>query len=173
MIHGLSPQVRRILAVGLAVLLLLLGGSLIAKLANATGEALDDLEDARFRSARLTALSQRPPTAAGTPIPEDLLFRGPALEAAQIDFAGRIAAAAANAQLTLDPAPALPPDGISPALRMPIAATGPEQSLLSFVNQLEQGRPVIRLSSWRIAPQADPALLRIEGVAIAAWEGAK
>lgn len=173
MIRNFSQPVRRIIAIGMLLFLLLLAIAAAQGLARSVGEALGGLGDARFRSARLAALAQRPPSPPGQPVPRDMLFRAPTAEAAQAELAGRIVAAAASTQVTLDAPAPLPPDPRKPALvSLSLAAAGPEQAVLSFVSQLEQGRPAIRFSRWSLTASGDN-MLRFQATAAAGWEKAR
>ena len=174
MMTGLSPLGRRLVAIGLLVLAALVGMTAIETFASAPSAALADLEQARARSSRLEALLRRPsplPTAA---IPASYYFQAPTHQAATALVAGRIGAVAASAGL---PPPVLRPGPQASAapnlLRVGIAAEGPEPVLLGFVGDLERGTPPVRLRSWRILRlEGEPARVRLEATAVAAWEGA-
>jgi hypothetical protein len=173
MMHDQSPLIRRTVALGILALLLIAAANLASAVVAAVDASLAELDDARFRVARLTALASRPPTPAGAAVPADLFVRAPTREAAQAEFLDIVSAAAARAQLPLEAVQPETPDPVNrKAVRASVRASGPETSVLAFIAQLEQGRPAVRLARWRIERlEGQPDSVRIEGTAVAAWEG--
>jgi hypothetical protein len=169
-----SPLTQRLLAWGLLLLLLLLLSSAIISLGQNIGGSLERLEDARYRAARMEALLERPPLRAAAPPSPTYYFEAPTYEAAAALASSAVGAAAAVAEMSVAPVAT----GADPAenpnlIRLSVAAEGEEQKLLRFIAALETGSPAIRVREWRIRrADADPALLRLEAVVLAAWGGA-
>lgn len=171
MTQSFSPPARRIIALGLLALLLLIGASLVLKAAGSVRDALAELDDRRFRVARLNALAQRTAPSAGQPVPQGMSFQASSRDAAQAEFAGSLAAAADAAGVTIEGVAALPADPLNPPLiKISFAASGPEPALLGFINEIEQRRPAIRLPTWRMSLNEDAGGLRLNAVALAVWE---
>jgi hypothetical protein len=171
MMQSFSPLTQRVLALGIALLLILMAVNVAFALSAAVSDALAELDDARFRSARLSALSQRPETPMGPPIPTGMLFSEASQDAAQIALERSISAAAQGAQLQLEEAAAIPSALPKENLvRTSVRLSGPEQAVLGFITKVEQGRPAIRFEQWRIAAaDGQSGTIRFEGVAVAAW----
>lgn len=171
MMRSFSPLTQRIIAVGILVLLVLIAANIAAATSSAVTNALADLEDARFRVARLSALSQRPRTQPGPSVPAGMLFAAPSQDAAQVALTASISAAAQGAQLQLESVVGVPSQLPKEKLvRTSLTTTGPEQAVLSFIGKVEQGRPAVRFEQWRIAvAEGQPGAIRFEGVAVAAW----
>lgn len=173
MIQSFSPLTRRILAVGLLVLLVLLGLRLAAGLGGAISSSLEELEDSRFRLARMEALRTRAAPPAADPLPAGLTLAAASHEDAAAQALAAVNGAAGAAQLTLARAAPLPQEPGNPNLvQVTLSAAGPEAAVLAFVSELEKSTPPVRLASWRIAA-APGGGLAVEGVAAAAWGGAR
>lgn len=170
---GLSPRAARAVAVGLLVLALLLAAELVSTIVSGTGEALARLDDARAREARLDAVQASPAAPPAAPIPGGIAVEAPAHDAAAAQVVAAIEAAAAGEEIAVASAVAAPQDPANPNLiRIELLAEGPEEKLLRFVAGVERGPPAVRLRAWRIArSDGDPALLRLQGSALAAWGG--
>jgi hypothetical protein len=173
MIAGLSPFAQRLVALGLLALALLAAFAAVETSISTTTGAVEALDKARTRSARLDAMLRRPSPPDAPPVPADFYFRAASHEAAAALAAARIAAAAAAAGL---PAPALrtgPQVAALPNLiRVAVAAEAPEPALLAFVSDLERGAPPVRLRAWRIVRlDGEAPRLRLEATAVAAWGG--
>lgn len=68
--------------------------------------------------------------------------------------------------------PLEPPPG-SPIMLFRMAASGQEKALLSFVEEIENGTPMMRFASWRIeASNAADGAMRLEARVAAVWEPA-
>lgn len=175
MMQSFSPFTRRLIAIAILLLAGLAALNLAIAIGSATGGAVSDLEDARFRLARLVALQTRPLSPPGKPVAADLYFTAPDREAAAGMVATAITSAAAGQKLALENMAIAAPDGINPFLiRFSFAATGPEENILGLVNDVESKRPAIRLRVWRIAAiEGQPPALRLEATAFAAWSQAR
>ena len=169
-----SPLTHRIVALGLLILMLLgVLNFIVMPVAALLGDSLDALHDSRFRLARLEAIEARPPLPQAPALAPGLTVTGTDQGAAGAALIGTVGAAAARAQLALEP-PALLPSATGDAKRLAlrIAATGPEPMVLQFVNELERGAPLIRFKNWRLSVvEGSSRQLRFEAVAVAAWVG--
>ncbi len=175
MIQEFSPRTRRIVAIGILVLLALLAVQLSAAVARAVSNSLDELEESRFRLARLEAIRARPAAPPPRPIPEELTFQAASYDEAAAQALAAVNAAAASAQLVLPTVSALPRDEANPNLiRISVAGSAPEQAVLTFIGEIEKASPAVRLRSWNAtAAEGQPPALIFEGVAVAAWGGAR
>lgn len=173
MIEGLSPFTRKLLALGLLLLAMLLGVNLLTGLIGTTGASVGALEDARFRLARLDALKAAPPPPKIEPLPRSSYFRAADAEAASELLVAAIQAASQSAQMPLEGATPLPADtGNGLLLRASISGAGPEAAVLGFVAALEREEPAVRLASWSVRQVDEQAgTVRIEAIAVAAWSG--
>lgn len=170
---ALSPLTRRIVAIALLALAVLVVLSLAEAALSGTIDAVEGLGQARSRSARLDALASRRSPPEAPPLPAQLAFPGATRQAAAAAVGMRIRATAARAQLG-PPSLALPPeDPTNPNLiRIELALEGPEMRLLRFVADLERDAPAVRLRTWRISRLDAPTPgLRLEATAVAAWGG--
>jgi Type II secretion system (T2SS), protein M subtype b len=169
-----SPLTRRLVALGLLILALLgVLNLIIMPVATMLTDSLDALHDNRFRLARLDAIDARPPLPPAPVLAPGLTVTGIDQGAAAAALIGNIGAAAARAQLALEPPTLLPSaTGDAKRLALRVAATGPEPMMLQFVNELERGAPLIRFRSWRLSVvEGSPRQLRFEAIAVAAWAG--
>ncbi|WP_162806438.1 hypothetical protein [Sphingosinicella terrae] len=172
MIGTLSPLSRRIIALGILVLALLLALTAIETMTAAVGDALARLEQARSRSARLEALRDRPSPPEPTPLPEGMALRAPGHAAAAELAQARIATAASSAEIVPSQIEPAPQDSSNPGLvRVAVVVEGAESRILDFVERLERDPPAIRLRAWRIGRlEGEASGLRLDAVAVAAWE---
>jgi hypothetical protein len=175
MIESFSPLTRRILALGLLVLAVLLGLRLILLGVAAVGTALERLEDSRFALARVEAVRARP-VPPRTPPPPAGQFLQAASHAAAAEAAGaRVRAAASASGVTLETIAPLPEDLANPRLvRLALAARGTEPAMLAFVQAVERDDPPMRLQGWSIGrPAPDAPGLILQGSAVMAWSTAQ
>ena len=172
MMNAFSPLTRRILALGLLVLLLLLGLRLVLAAVETVGASISELEDSRFRLARLEAIAARPAAPPAPALPSGLTFTAASAEEAGTAMVGALHAAAS--QIQLGAVAPLPTDPKNPQLvSLSVSAAAPEASLLAFIRDLEAASPSIRLRTWSIAPSAPGAAdLQLQGVSVAAWSPA-
>lgn len=173
MIEGLSPFIRKVLALGLLIAALLLGINLLTGVIGTTGASVGALEDARFRLARLDALKAAPPPPKVAPLPRSSYFRAADAEAASGLLVAAIHAAAQSAEMPLEGVAPLPSDAANRLLlRASVSGAGPEAAVLGFVAALERQEPAVRLANWTVSQAEEQAgTVRIEAVAVAAWSG--
>jgi len=170
MIEQMSPITRRIVAVGLVILVVLLAGQfLLLPIGEAIADQHDDLSALRSRRARLVATARRLMPDSSTMPP------GLAVAATDPASAGKrlqalLSGSAATAGVTLTQGVALPVAGSSRILGINLVATGTEAGLSSFASLVEHGSPVIRFQHWRMTMSDAPTTMHFEGFAVAAWQ---
>jgi hypothetical protein len=176
MMTGWSPLTRRALSLTILVFMILgLTNLVILPVIGSVSEAVAALQDSRFRLARLEAIEARPTIVPGQPVPIGTVIEAPDRAAASGLLIGAIGAAAAAAKIALDPPTLSPPDGSDPKkLGVGIGVTGSGVAVLSFVNALEKGQPLVRFRTWRfVAADGPPRSVRFEGNAVAVWSGSR
>ena len=171
MIEQVSPLTRRIVAVGLLILVLLVGlQGILLPLASRISDQREELAILRDRAAHLKDINDRPlPPMSALPAHAAIkaIAAGPALERLR----AAISQAATASGVTLNGV--APPSSAGPAqhLDLEVSATGSEEALTQFVGLLEHGDPLMRWESWRIQPgSATDQPLTLSGRVAAAWE---
>ena len=156
MIASFSPFTRRVLALGILVLLLLGAIQLIvAPLYAVTANSLSDLEDARFRRARLESIAARPPLPAAPPVPASLYLTAPDRQRATDLLLATIGGSAGRHQVQIDSIAALPAGSSrGAAIAVTVSARGEHDKVLAWVNELERGSPSVHFADWSLAPDA-------------------
>jgi len=175
MIESFSPFTRRVLAIGLLILALLVAGQLFALIASGVGNALDRLQDSRFALARVEAVRTRPPPPRAAPLPPGQFIGADSHGTAAAAAAGRIRTAAGQSGVTLEAMAAAPVDPLNPKLvRLTFAARAAEPALLGFLQTVERDDPPLRLNSWSISRAApDSPELILQASAVTAWSPAQ
>jgi len=170
--ESFSPVTRKILAIGLLVLALLIAVQLVlVPLAGAIAEQRAELADLRGRAAHLSAVldTALPPM---SQLPAHAIIKAGARDAAVARFEGAINQASAAAGVNLQQQAAMP-SGINAdqLIRLRVAATGSEEALLRFAAILEHGEPLARFQSWHIQTGTGPdRTLVLTSQIVAAWE---
>ncbi len=156
MMAGFSPFTRKVVALGILILLLL--GAiqlLIVPIYALTADSLSGLEDARFRRARLESIAARPPLPAAAPVPASLYLAAPDRQRATDQLLAAIGGAAARYQVQIDSVAALPEESSrGAAIAVTIAARGEHDKVLAWVNELEAGSPSVHFADWALAPDS-------------------
>jgi Tfp pilus assembly protein PilO len=171
MIDQMSPLSRRIVAVGLLVLLvLLLVQYVLAPLASAIVDQRDALTALRARETRLQATARRTlPNASDVQPGQAIIAPSPSQGAQRLQalLAGKAALAGVSVQLG---PPCAPKD--EPALLCAdLAVSGTEADMARFLNSVEHGAPVIRFRMWQLTPgQGVDTQLHFNGRAVAVWQ---
>jgi hypothetical protein len=171
MMANWSPFTRRALALTiLAFVVLGIANFVIVPVVGTISSAINELQDSRFRVARLEAIEGRPAVPNVQPVPSGLTIAATNRGAAGSLMAGALGAAATRTQVTLDPPTVLPQDNQPRQVAISVGVVGSEAAVLSFVNALEAGQPLVRFRNWRFAVvDGPPRQLRFEGVALAPW----
>lgn len=118
-------------------------------------EPLASLDAARARVAGLEALLARPPG------------RGAGADGAAMGRIGeRLRLTGARSGVLVEKiAPAAPGEHPAGLGAVKIVASGPERAMLRFIGEIERGRPLIRLATWRLGASGE--VLRLEADAVA------
>lgn len=166
-----SPLTRKILALGLLILALMLVWRLIlSPVAMQMESSLTELDDARFQRVRLENLQARPKPEEAEALPADIVFSANSREEAALGLSGYISGLAAQNGLqvaNITPRPGAETDKL---LAFDLALIGEELSVVRFINQAERGSPMIRFRSWQIEAGNDSDHnLQFSGQVVAAW----
>lgn len=166
-----SPLTRKILALGLLVLALLLVWTLmLSPVAAQMENSLTELEDARFQRERLEKLQVRPQPEKAEALPANIVFISDSREEAAVGLSNYISSLAAQNDLQVANITAHPGGKTDKLLISDFALIGEEGSVARFINQAERGAPIIRFRSWQIeAGNANDPSLQFSGQAVAAW----
>lgn len=169
MMDSFSPFTRRLVAISIPVFVVLAIGSVIVlPVVDALSASREQLADDRFRASKLKAIIEAPTLPAVARVPRGLYISAPAIAPASAALANIITSTAARNQMAVDHVVAINGGGTDLAL-VDFAATGSEAGILSFLNELEVGSPLVRMQNVRlIAIEGQPRQLRVEGVAMAA-----
>ncbi len=166
-----SPLTRKILAIGLLILVLLLAWRLIlSPVATQMEVSLTELDDARFQRVRLENLQARPKPEKAVALPEDMVFGAENREEAATGLGSYISGLASQNGLQVANITARPGGDTDKLLAFDLALIGEEISVARFINQAERGSPMIRFRSWQIeaGSENDPNL-QFSGQAVGAW----
>jgi hypothetical protein len=156
MIASFSPFTRKMLALGILVLVLLGAIQLvIAPLYALTANSLSGLEDARFRRARLESIAARPPLPTSAPVPASLYLTAPDRQRATDLLLATIGGSAGRYQIQIDSiAPLAPESSRGAAIAVTVAARGEHDKVLAWINELERGTPNVHFADWSLAPDS-------------------
>ena len=168
----LSPFVRKFAA--LAILALLVMGSIefIAwPLLSGAWQNLDELRALRRERAQLEQTDARPMLKAGDAVPANLYLHAtsPALAASQLS--SLVTNLAGSSKLALNQISAVPGESAQARIvALDVRLVGKEEDVIGFLNTLEGGAPLIRLSQWSLAT-TDPTHDQVQllGRLTAAW----
>lgn len=171
MIEQMSPLTRRIVAVGLLILLLLVAlQAVVVPLAGALGNQRAELTELSARHARLAATAKRllPDTST---VPPGLAITAPDPARAGGRLEALLAGGASIAGVKLDQTPAHSLAGQQRLIGSEIVVTGPEAGVTNFVSLVEHGSPTLRFRHWQlVAGDSAQAPVRFTGLVVAAWE---
>ncbi|WP_229954387.1 hypothetical protein [Parasphingorhabdus litoris] len=166
-----SPLTRKILALGLLILgLLLVWRLIVSPLAAQMESSLTELDDARFQRLRLENLQARPQPEEAEALPADIVFSAESREEAVSGLSSHISGLAAQNDLQVANITSRPGAETDKLLAFDFALIGEEVSVTRFINQAERGSPMIRFRSWQIEAgnDSDPNL-QFSGQVVAAW----
>jgi len=172
MISAFSPLTRRVLAVGLLVLaLLLLLQLVVVPLFTIIGAQRDELATLRGRVAHLKAVDRQAVPPLST-IPPHSTIRAAGAAAAQQRLRLAIGQAATAASVEIHGLMFRPSAADAPQLmRVEVNISGSEEGLLRFAQMIEQGDPLIRFERWTLQAPATPGQpIILSGRIAAVWE---
>jgi len=168
-----SPLSRRIIAVGLLVLAVLLAINLIiVPLGQANADQLDALAAARMQLKHVEAIASTEPPAKGDPVPSSALIIAPNRDAGMATMVSALSASGAKFKLA---PPALTMGPISgpfddPHLIVDVAVAGSETDIVAFIADVELTVPAIRFQSWSIFASDGPGgQSKLQARAVAIW----
>ena len=152
MIAGFSPFTQRLLALGILFFLGLgLLNLIILPLYAAIGNELALLADTRFRLAHLEQIQARPNPPELQSVPTSFFIVAPSEQAAATQLQTQLNAFGARFQVKVTAKPVQPSPGSQRSLvEVSLTVQGGEGQVLSLLNGLEQGQPMIRLKTWRL-----------------------
>lgn len=196
MMDSLPPLTRRVIALGLLALLVLVAiTQLVIPLVDTNRDALRDLKDVREARARAEAIRAAPEPRPVMPFPTKAGLRAADVRTAGETFVGQLASSAARQglQIAIVAMPRLSASAPAP-INLKISVTGRREALLDWMSKLERGAPAVRLRDWQLSdqgqvpaiagpqpvlPNAVPAppvpterLLRLDASVVALWIGA-
>lgn len=171
MIEQMSPLTRRIVAVGLLILVLFIALQLIVlPLAGALRDQRAELTELSARHARLAATAKRLLPDAST-VPPGLAITAPDPARAGARLQALLAGSASIAGVKLDQTPPHPLAGQPRLIGSEIVVTGPEAGVANFVSLVEHGSPTMRFQHWQlVAGDRTQTPVRFTGLVVAAWE---
>lgn len=169
MIASLSQLSRRVIALALLFVVVVTALNLvILPTANWVTDTLDALTDARFRHGHLAAEAAQLPLPSGDRVAPDCCLGG-SMPGAQATLLGLINGAASNSKVTFEratPVPTSTPDMVV----FDIVASAPDAAMMRFIDQLERGTPIVRLTRWQLdSPDTPHGPVRLEARIAAAW----
>jgi len=166
---ALSPFTRRIVALGVLVLVLVtVANLLILPLFATLRSNLGRLGDVRFERAQTEAMADRPPPPPASPLRPGLFVvaASPAEATLRLTDAVRAKASAARVVVgTIAPAGAAGRPGV---VAVDISVAGSERDVLAFLNGVEGDRLLMRLVRWRLQVD-DKHRVQLDGRVTAAW----
>ena len=153
MIGEFSLPTRRVIAVGLALLTLLLVTQLVlAPLVSAIETSREQLDLLRAREQRLSAALDWPAPSAATRRTEGLLVHGRD-QAIRSLLTRRLAFLADGKGLTMPPTVIdLERRPQSRLYTVSVSVSGPHDSVIGFISEIERGRPLMRLRTLSLLP---------------------
>lgn len=171
MTEQLSPLTRRIVAIGLLVLvLLILVQWVVVPIIQTIGDQRDDLATLRNRHARLVATAKRLLPDAST-MPPGLAIGATDSTAAGHRLQALLAGSASIAHVALSPGNITALPGTAHLVGAEIVVGGTEAEVTRFVSLVEHGSPALRFRHWRLSPREGASdAVQFSGQVIAAWE---
>ena len=171
MISQFSPLIRKILALSLLILALLLVWTIVLlPVATQMESSLTELDDARFQRVRLEKLQARPAPEKAEALSADIVFGSKSREEATSGLGAYISGLAAQNGLQVANITARPGEETDKLLAFDLALIGEEVSVARFINQAERSAPMIRFRSWQIeAGNADDPNVQFSGQVVGAW----
>jgi hypothetical protein len=159
MMAQFSPLTRRVVALGIAILLVFgLVNLVLVPIYNLTAGSLSGLEDARFQNARLEAIAARPLLPRSEPVPSSLYLVAPDRQRAMDALIAAIGTAASRYEIQLDSVtPSDGEAGRSGTIMVSITARGEHDKMLAWINELERGAPAIYFPEWSLGAGEGPA----------------
>jgi len=171
MMMGLSLYARRIIAVAMLLLLILCSIEfIIIPSVDRIKAGRSSLANSRFELARLNNIINRSDPPLGQKLDNSLLIKGEEKQDIQNIFNNHISAMAQQRSITVDIVFAESEDTSEGLLIANISALGEETSVIGFMADLENGRPLVRLADWSISYQIQqPTQVQFDAQLMASW----
>jgi len=168
----MSPAVRRFAALAILVLLVMGSIEIVAwPLLGSAWQNLDELHALRLERAQLEQTDARPLLKAGDPVPVDLYVHATAAAQAMSQLSELVRSRAQTSTLTLNGMTPVPSASASlHSVALDVRLTGKEPDVISFLNAIESGRPLIRVSQWSLST-TEPAhdQVQLSARLVTAW----
>jgi len=168
----LSPFVRKFAALTLLAFLVMGSIELIAwPLLSGAWQNVDELRALRLERAQLEQTDARPMLKAGDAVPANLYLHTTSSALAMNQLTSLVNNAARSSKLAINQINAVPDDAAQPRIvALDVRLAGKEEDVIGFLNRLEGGEPLIRLSQWSLSA-TDPAHDQVQfvGRLSAAW----
>lgn len=144
-VESLSPLLRRILALGLALLAaLLLWSVAVAPVVEAVSASRNAFAESRFRLARLQRMADAPPPPAPPAQLQGQIFRAPDRKAAEARLTALLRDLAQRQQLRLEAAAVPASAGQPGVIDCEIIVEGPAAMLTQWLYAIESGELLMR-----------------------------
>lgn len=148
----MSSTLRRMMAVGILILLVATGFQLILVPSidwmNANLAALDN---SRFQIDRLEQLESEPPLPAGQKLPDGILISARSREEAEKVAILHIQAIAKRHELAAIHLLPLGKQPLPSMLAIEMNVVGPEKNIVAFIEDLENSVPLTRFPKWKLS----------------------
>lgn len=166
-----SPLTRKVLAIGLLILALLLVWTVIlSPLFSALGSSLTELDNARFQRLRLEQIETRPTPEKAATLAPDIVINAQSKTEASDQFTVHFSSLANGNGLQTVSVVQTNNDQTGKLVGVEFALSGPEENIVKFINIAEKSAPNIRFRNWQItAIDANDPNLQFSGQALAGW----
>jgi hypothetical protein len=172
MIDDMSPLMRRFLALGLFLLIiLLLYSAVLGPSISRMNASRDRLADSQYRLAKLQQLANRQEPPAIQPVPPGLIFTAKNMQMAQAQMLGQLQMMAKENGLATSSLRPLEKQPIASLIAVEFVFSGPEVQMMTFIERLENASPMLRLRSWKVETnETQPEQVTLTATLIAAWQ---
>jgi hypothetical protein len=170
MIDSFSPLSRKLIAVGLLLLkLLMLISFVIVPTFEWTKSHVDQLSDSRLKLARISALDKAQIVQPETNVPDTLLFKAKSMAEAQSLFDAHLRRSAelnGIKDIFLEAETGAKVNGL---LRSKFRVSGPEYQVASIISELESNAPLLRMDQWTLRRDSE-GIIALEASMVAGWQ---
>lgn len=172
MINEFSPLMRKVLAIGILIVVIFTAmGLIVVPLYERVNDSRETLANSRFEVARLENIIKRPSPPVGEILDPRLLIRANNEEDAKNTLQNLILSLAASNELEATVVFSGANQPVAGLLSADIVVLGDEISISNFLAQIENDQILMRLVNWDIEyNDNNPDQLRTNFRAIAVWE---
>lgn len=151
MIFGFSPQIRRFIALAVFLLFMLISVEfIIIPAIEHISNKKNELENSRFELSRLRNIADWPNPPEGQVIEDDLILRAKDRTEALNLYRNYILSLANQRGIALNITLPDSESNIDENIITTISLTGPENSVMLLIADIENGRPLVRFHNWKI-----------------------